>query len=154
MEADTEVDLASYAYQIWANATKNDPVLAKKIADLPDVVYSSRYYEGSVQRPQGVLTYMKTADGTDSLAWVNENGESITQSHLTICGRRMPAEYIAQMHSSSTSQLVLKSVELMKQENLKRRALGRPNSARRHVYERWILLKYLKRTEPMFIHGI
>lgn len=67
-EADTEVDLASYAYQIWANATKNDPALAKKIADLPDVVYSTRHYVGSVQRPQGVLTYMKTSDGTDSLA--------------------------------------------------------------------------------------
>ena len=82
-EADTEVDLASYAYQIWANATKDNAGLAKKIADLPDVVYSTRRYVGSVQRPQGVLTYMKTADGTDSLAWLDGAGE---QRHaIAVC---------------------------------------------------------------------
>ena len=39
---DTEVDLASYAYQIWKNATDDDPPLRRKIEDLPDVVYSTR----------------------------------------------------------------------------------------------------------------
>ncbi len=42
---DSEVDLASYAYQIWHNATKNDPSLAKKMAELPEVVYSSREHK-------------------------------------------------------------------------------------------------------------
>ena len=37
-EADTEVDLASYAYQIWKNAIDQDPALEQTIPDLPDVV--------------------------------------------------------------------------------------------------------------------
>lgn len=154
MEADTEVDLASYAYQIWANATKNDPALAKKIADLPDVVYSSRYYEGSLQRPEGVLTYMKTADGTDSLAWVDENGQSVTQSHLTILrAAECPPDTPAQPRHPQHHELVLKSVELMRQENLNQGGqLGRPSSARRRAYERLDAhLKFLMRTAPLFV---
>jgi superfamily II DNA or RNA helicase len=38
-DADTEVDLASYAYQIWKNATKADPELEKTIPAMPPVVY-------------------------------------------------------------------------------------------------------------------
>lgn len=38
-EDDTEVDLASYAYQIWKNATTQDPELQKIIPELPPVVY-------------------------------------------------------------------------------------------------------------------
>ena len=51
LEADSEVDLSSYAYQEWANAIKDNPRLKKKIEDLPDVVYSSRRYEGSSRAP-------------------------------------------------------------------------------------------------------
>lgn len=154
MEADTEVDLASYAYQIWANATKNNPALAKKIADLPDVVYSTRHYVGSVQRPQGVLTYMKTTDGTDSLAWVDEQGQSVTQSHLAILrAAECPPDTPAQKRHPQHHVLVLQSVELMRQENLTIGGqLGRPNSARRRAYERLDAhLKYLKRTAPLFV---
>ena len=41
-DADTEVDLSSYAYQIWKNATDADPRLLKTIPALPPVVYSTR----------------------------------------------------------------------------------------------------------------
>ena len=41
-DADTEVDLASYAYQIWKNAIDADPQLEKIIPALPDVVYSTK----------------------------------------------------------------------------------------------------------------
>ena len=37
-----DVDLASHAYQIWKNAISADPSLEKAVADLPDVVFSSR----------------------------------------------------------------------------------------------------------------
>ena len=39
---DTEVDLASYAYQIWKNATDADPELNRVIPDLPNVVYATK----------------------------------------------------------------------------------------------------------------
>ena len=41
-DADTEVDLSSYAYQIWKNATDADPRLLKTIPGLPPVAYSTR----------------------------------------------------------------------------------------------------------------
>ena len=41
-EDDTEVDLASYAFQIWKNALDKNPDLEKIIPSLPDVVYSTK----------------------------------------------------------------------------------------------------------------
>src|SRR5205085_1040637 len=83
-EADTEVDLASYAYQIWKNAVDRDPSLQRKIDDLPNVVYSTRAHQPSAGKPEGVLVYMRTGDDTDSLAWIDREGTSVTQSQLAI----------------------------------------------------------------------
>src|SRR3990172_4443073 len=83
-EADTEVDLASYAYQIWKNAVDADPSLDGKIRALPDVVYSTRQHAPAEGAPEGVLVYMRTGEGNDSLAWIDQEGTSVTQSHLTV----------------------------------------------------------------------
>jgi hypothetical protein len=153
-EADTEVDLASYAYQIWMNAIRENAALAKKIADLPDVVYSTRQYVGSVQRPQGVLTYMKTSDGTDSLAWLDAQGNSVTQSQYTIlraaeCTPDVPA---IERHPDH-HDLVLNAVEMMRREDYNVGGqLGGRTSARRRAYER--LKDYmdkLRREAPLFL---
>ncbi|MBZ0315263.1 MAG: NgoFVII family restriction endonuclease [Anaerolineae bacterium] len=153
-ELDTEVDLASYAYQIWANATKHNPALAKKIADLPDVVYSTRHYIGSVQRPEGVVVYMQTAEGADALAWLDENGNSITQSQYTIlriaeCSPDTPP----QPRHPNHHELVGQAVDVMTQQDIAIGGqLGRPNSARRRTYDR--LKAYhedMKRTAPLLI---
>ena len=45
MKADSEVDLASFAFQIWKNATEEKPELKKLIPDLPDVVYATKQNE-------------------------------------------------------------------------------------------------------------
>ena len=153
-EPDSEVDLASYAYQIWLNATKENSALARKVADLPNVVFATRRYGGSLEYPEGVLVYMKTADGTDSLAWVNERGESVTQSQLAIlraaaCEPDTPALPRHPAHHD----LVAQGVNLMIQED---RALGgqlgRPSSARYKAYHR---LKrhheYLRQTAPLLM---
>ncbi|GAG09972.1 unnamed protein product, partial [marine sediment metagenome] len=83
-EADGDVDLASYAYQIWKNAVDTNPSLLKTISDLPDVIYSTRAHQGTVAQPQGVLVYVRTAEGNDSLAWVDKDGKSVSQSQLRI----------------------------------------------------------------------
>jgi Helicase conserved C-terminal domain len=44
-DADTEVDLASYAYQIWKNAIDGDPILQQIIPGLPSVIYSTRVHQ-------------------------------------------------------------------------------------------------------------
>ena len=81
-DPDGEVDLASHAYQIWKNATSADPRLEKAVADLPDVVFSSRQHTPIAQRPEGVLVFMRTADGNDALAYVDREVRSITESQL------------------------------------------------------------------------
>ena len=44
-DEDTEVDLASYAYQIWKNAIDGDPELEKIIPAMPNVVYSTQPHQ-------------------------------------------------------------------------------------------------------------
>jgi superfamily II DNA or RNA helicase len=83
-DVDSEVDLASYAYQIWKNAIDADPKLQKLIGDMPNVVYSTKRHIPKPEQPTGVLVYTRTAEGNDSLAWVDEDGQSVTESQLAI----------------------------------------------------------------------
>lgn len=153
-EADTEVDLASYAYQVWLNATKDNPELANTIANLPNVVCATRRYTGSVQYPEGVLVYMKTTDGTDSLAWVDKQGNSVTQSQLAILkAAECDPETPPLPRHPDHHDLVLRGVDLMIQEEKTMGGqLGRPSSARYKVYHR---LKHhyeqLRQNAPLLI---
>jgi superfamily II DNA or RNA helicase len=95
-EADTEIDLVSQAYQIWKNATDADPKLKAIIEKLPHVVFSTRAHKTSATAPAGVLVYMRTSGGNDSLVWIDRQGERVTQSQLAIlrtaaCNSREPA---------------------------------------------------------------
>jgi hypothetical protein len=83
-DGDTEVDLASYAYQIWKNATDADHSLIAKIESMPNVVYATKGHQPTPTAPNGVLVYMRTAQGNDALAWMDETGKPVTQSQLTI----------------------------------------------------------------------
>lgn len=82
-EGDSEVDLASFAFQIWKNAIDEKPELKKIIPDLPDVVYATKQNDHGAEK-EGVILYTRTADENDILVWVNSKGEIITQSQLTI----------------------------------------------------------------------
>ncbi len=137
-EADSEVDLASYAYQIWKNAVDADPSLLKTISDLPDVVYSTRAHRDTVNQPQGVLVYIRTAEGNDSLAWVDKEGKSVTQSQLRIlevarCKPETPAIPRHELHHGLV-QTAVKQVTA--DEKLVGGQLGRPSGARFRTYER------------------
>ena len=81
---DGEVDLASYAFQVWKNACDKDPELKKTIPELPNVVYATKPHTAGTKETEGVIVYTRTADDNDVLAWVNHRGEIITQSQLTI----------------------------------------------------------------------
>ena len=155
-ESDAEVDLASYAYQIWSTASKADPDLAARVAALPNVVFATRAYTGSPGYPQGVLVYMKTADGTDSLAWIDEAGNTVTQSQLAIlkaaeCSPETPGLPRHPEHHA----LVQRGVELMIQEERSSGGqLGRPTSARHRAYTRLLAHRdRLRQTAPLFVSG-
>ena len=137
-EPEGDVDLASHAYQIWKNAISADPSLAKAVADLPDVVFSSRRHTPIAQRPEGVLVFMRTADGNDALAYVDRKGESITESQLAIlAAAECRPDTPAQPHHESHHRLVAEGVRhVVTEEKRIGGQLGRPSGARHRTYTR------------------
>ncbi len=135
---DTEVDLSSYAYQIWQNAITADPSLRKKIEDMPSVVYSSKHYKPKPDRPDGILVYMRTTRGYDALAWVDRHGRSVTESQFEILrAARCPRDAQALNRSDKHHELVRKAAEhIASEENQVGGQLGRPSGVRFRVYER------------------
>ena len=137
-DADTEVDLASYAYQIWKNAIDANPTLQKTIPELPSVVYSTKAYAPQDGRPNGVLVYLRTAQGNDALAWVGKDGANVTQSQFEIlkiaaCEPDTPALSRQEDHH----ELVANGVEhIATEEKQVGGQLGRPSGARFRTYER------------------
>ena len=135
---DDDVDLASYAYQIWKNAITQDPSLKGEIEKLPDVVYSTKPHLPTVAAPEGVLIYMRTGDGIDALAWMDRDRTSVTESQLAIlrgaaCGPNTEALSPLPEHH----QLVQRGAEMMIAEaSSVGGALGRPSGARFRTYER------------------
>jgi SNF2 family DNA or RNA helicase len=137
-EAETEVDLASYAYQIWKNAITADPSLQKTIPELPPVVFSTKSHQPTDKEPPGVLVYLRTAEGNDALAWMDKKGNSVTESQFAIlraaeCNEKTPALPRQDDHHS----LVEKAVQLIvTEEKTVGGQLGRPSGARFRTYER------------------
>ena len=137
-EEETDVDLSSYAYQIWKNATTADPPLKKKIEDMPSVVHSSRAYAQTPQHPEGALVYMRTAQGHDALAWMDREGSSVTESQFDILRTAAcsPDEPALPRHDTH-HELVYKAAEhIAREEAQVGGQLGRPSGARFKTYER------------------
>ena len=137
-EDSSEVDLASYAYQIWRNATKNDDALRKVVEEMPSVVYSSKHHVDGPDSPEGLLAYIRTARGHDALASLDKDGNSVTQNQFDIlraaaCEPATPAVPRRNNHH----ELVRAAAEqIAKEEPQVGGQLGRPSSARFRVYER------------------
>ncbi len=137
-EEDTEVDLTSEAFQIWKKATDDNPALKKAIEEMPNVVYSTRSHTPQPVQPEGVLMYMKTTEGNDSLIYVDRDGNSVTQSQLAVlkmaaCDESTPAIPKDKQHHN----LVNKGAELLAEEEKNMGGqLGRPSGARFRSYER------------------
>jgi len=137
-EAETEVDLASYAYQIWKNAIDRDPDLQKSIPALPPVVFSTRPHEGTERKPHGVLVYLRTAEGNDALAWVDKTGNNVTESQFEIL---KAAECTPNTHAlprqTDHHDLVRNAVNfVVAEEKSVGGQLGRASGARFRTYER------------------
>ena len=146
-DTDDEVDLASYAWQIWKQATGHNPELARIVEALPPVVYSAKALvldESRVQqlgedaKQGGVLVYVKSPEGNDHLAWVAANGKTVTESQFAVlraaeCLPETPAVNRLANHHELVAQGLHLSVS---QDKAVGGGLGRPSSPRRRAYER------------------
>jgi hypothetical protein len=151
-----EVDLTSEALQIWQSAIDANPALKGMIEKLPDVVYSTREHESTVSDPEGVLLYLRTDSGTDALAWVDKDGNSVTQSQMRIlrmarCSIDTPTLPRHPQHH----ELVTRGAELIaEQTKTVAGTLGNKRSAVARTYDR--LMAYTQRvceTTPLLAMG-
>lgn len=137
-----EVDLASYAYQVWKNATDRDPTVKGKIEALPNVVYSSKDHLATGQKPHGALVYMRTSEDNDALVWISDKGESVSHSNYDIlrmaeCSPETPARARADHHHDLVARAV---AQVTAEERNVGGQLGRRSGTRSRVYER--LMRY------------
>lgn len=137
---DSEVDLVSEALSIWESAKEKYPDIAQKIETLPNVVYSTRHHPEEEINPQGVLMYMRTRDGVDALVYVDQNGNSVTQSQSRILRlARCELDTLAIARNPFHYDLVDKGAKLISQQQKNMAGggrLGSPNSARGKTYQR------------------
>ena len=74
--------------QIWKNAIDRDPSLQKIIRRTPRCRVLDQTHVRIAEQPEGVLVYVRTAEGNDALAWVDKHGNSVTRiavCHLQSC---------------------------------------------------------------------
>jgi SNF2 family DNA or RNA helicase len=137
-EEDSEVDLASYAYQIWKNAITNNPELQRVIPELPPVSYSTKPHNATSKEPDGVLVYIRTGEGNDALSWVDQNGQSVTESQFAILrAAECTLDTPALPHLEKHHELVEIGVQMViNDEKASGGQLGRPSGARFRTYER------------------
>ena len=139
-EPDTEIDLVSHAFQIWKNATDANPKLKTTIPRLPSVVYSTKQYQmGDLAAgPGGALVCLSTAEGNTALSWMDQNGNSVSESQFAIlraaeCDLDTPAIPRQEQHHA----LVQIGVEhILTETKSVGGQLGRPSGARFKTYRR------------------
>lgn len=141
-----EVDLASYAFQIWKNATDENPELKKTIPNLPNVIYATKQ-NNMTEEKEGVIIYTRTPDDNDVLAWIDTKGSIITQSQLTIlkaaaCNADEKPLYKLPEHH----ELVRRGMEFIREDEKNTGgSLGKKTGAKYRVYMR--LDRYCKEYE-------
>ncbi len=153
-DTDDEVDLASYAWQIWKQATQDNPELARTIENLPPVVYTAKRADHlrpevmvalGGRAPNGALVYVKSPEGNDHLAWIGPDGKTVTESQFTVlraaeCAANTPAVPRADHHHDWVAAGLQLAVS---QDKAVGGGLGRPSSPRRRAYE--MLKSYAER---------
>lgn len=153
-DADGEVDLASYAYQIWKNAITAEPALQKTIPDLAPVVYSAKAHAVLPDAPPGVLVYTRTSEGSDALVWFDKDGKSVTESQFTIlkaaaCLPETPVVPRSENHHA----LVQKALAfVVNEEKVVGGQLGSRSGARYKTYMR--LTDYIQRSKGTVMQSV
>ena len=77
-----DIDLSSFALEIWNKGKKKDPTLEEKVKNMPDVVHSSKEI-GKPNQSEGVLLFAKSHIN-NYLLYLNEEGKSIKEDQMSI----------------------------------------------------------------------
>jgi len=133
-----DVDLASYAFQIWKNATDNDTKLENKVKSIANVSHATKTHIANEKNPDGVLVYVQSALGSDALTWIDKNGKSVTESQYSIlkaaeCNPDTKPLKRRDDHYELEEKGVL---HIAREQHSVGGQLGRPSGARFKVYER------------------
>ena len=132
---DVDVDLGSFAYQIWKNATDANPKLKNIIPAIPNIAYSTKAATNISEN--GVITYARTYNDFDVLTRYNSEGKIVSQSQNRIlqamaCTINEPCLPAQENHLA----LVEKAVKGIKNENTNVGGiLGSRFSTKRKIYE-------------------
>ena len=132
---DVDVDLGSFAYQIWKNATDANTKLKNIIPAIPNIAYSTKAATNISEN--GVITYARTYNDFDVLTWYNSEGKIVSQSQNRIlqamaCTINEPCLPAQENHLA----LVEKAVKGIKNENTNVGGiLGSRFSTKRKIYE-------------------
>ena len=134
-DEDGEVDLASYAFQIWDTARRADPKLNQIIPNLPDIVAGAK---SAASHENGAIVYLRTPADTDILARLDKNGNIATQSQRAIlreaaCDADTPNLPLAENHETLVSAGVEAALE---HDKSLAGGLGKPSGARYKAYHR------------------
>ncbi len=130
----TDIDLSSYAYQIWKNAVEKDKNLEKIIPNLPDIVHSTKKSKDN----NGVIVYTQTSYGNDILTFVDKNGKVLPYSQFALLRMAECVEKEEPLQKSDNYfDLVKLGVEsIIHNEKVIGGQLGRKTCTRNRVYQR------------------
>jgi superfamily II DNA or RNA helicase len=134
-EAEGDIDVTSYAYQIWNEAIKNKPELKKKIEALPNVIFSTKK---SLIENEGVLVYTRTSFDNDVLMHLNAKADVLSTSPYKVLKlAECNPEEEGLLHAEWHHEVVAKAVKQIKEEELKHiTPLGRKTGVKYRVYTR------------------
>ena len=137
-EADADTDLASQAFEIWHNATQDNPALERAVLALQPVSHATRLHACAPGEPEGVLVFLRTSDDVDALAWLGRDGTLATQSPLRVLhAARCEPDTPALAHHPTHHDLVAEGARhLLLEAPSPTGGLGRRSGARYRVYTR------------------
>ena len=144
-DSEEDVDLSSYAYQIWKNAIDKQPELKQIIPNMSNVVFSCKKAPQNIS--ESVIVYTKTPQNNDVLTQLDTKGKIITQSQFTIlktaeCDPEEPALPRFRRHH----ELVKEAVKVASQEESSTGgSLGRKTGIKYQTYMK--VLRFIEENE-------
>ncbi len=149
---DDEVDLTSEAFEIWAQAIKDNPELRKAVEALPDVVFATKAHISDSARPElsppGVLAYIRTPQDHDALLWIDADGKTVSESPVRILRQaKCTADTPALPRRDDHHRLVSRATRIVDEERsaMSSGQLGSRRGARYRTYE--LLQDFLRHRE-------